>query len=404
MYDVAIVGARCSGSSLAMLLARQGARVLLVDRATFPSEIPHGHFIHRHGPPRLRRWGLLDAIAAKTPAVSKMIYDAGESPLEVRNLVEDGVAWGYGPRRSTLDKILVDAAVEAGAELRESFSVDGYVTDADRVVGFRGRGPDGTSIEERATLVVGADGRNSRLARAVQAPTYNELPPILCYYFSYWSGVEASDFELYVREQERRVVFSFKTENDLYCVFAGFPMDEFPTIRGDIEGAFMQTVDATSTLGERLRAGRREERFYGSSDLPNFYRQPYGPGWALVGDAGLHKDPFLALGICDGLRDAELLATAISDGLAGRQTLDEALAGYESQRNQASAADYAENIAAAKFIPAPPEVKAIFAAVRQRPEDATQLIKARMGMIDPGEFFNPVNLQRLTGGAAAAPT
>ena len=144
-----------------------------------------------------------------------------------------------------------------------------------------------------------------------------------------------------------------------------------------------------------MRAGRREERFYGCSDLPNFYRKPYGNGWALIGDAGLHKDPYLALGICDGLRDAEFLAHAIREGLGGTRPLGEALADFEKKRNDASAADYQENIAAARFVPFPPEFFAVRAAVRDKPEEATRLVKARMRMIDPSEFFNPQNLQRL---------
>src|SRR4030095_2990060 len=129
MHDVIIVGARCAGSPLAMLLARQGVKVLLVDRATFPSDIPHGHFIHRHGPRRLRDWGLLDPIARRTPAITTMLFDAGDFPLIARNLVEDGVAWGFGPRRTTLDAILLDAAARSGAEVRQGFNVHEYVIE-----------------------------------------------------------------------------------------------------------------------------------------------------------------------------------------------------------------------------------------------------------------------------------
>jgi flavin-dependent dehydrogenase len=222
MYDVIVVGARCAGSPLAMLLSREGARVLLLDRSKFPSEIPHGHFIHRHGPRRLKRWGILDRIAAKTPAIANGTVDMGDFPLPLRNLVEDDVAWGYGPRRTTLDKILVDAAVESGAEFREQFSVEEYVFDGDRVVGIRGRDATGNMVEERARIVVGADGRNSRLAKTVRAATYNETPPLLCYYFSYWSGVESDQFELYARHAQRRVVFSFKTEHDHLAIIIGF--------------------------------------------------------------------------------------------------------------------------------------------------------------------------------------
>src|SRR5262245_53160670 len=183
MYDAIVVGARCAGSPVAMLLARQGARVLLVDRAAFPSEIPHGHFVHRHGPRRLRRWGLLPQLAARTPGVTDVIFDVGDFPLVARNVVEDGLPCGYGPRRTTLDKILVEAAVESGAELRERFHVDEYLFDHDRLVGIRGRGADGRVVDERATITVGADGRNSRLAQAVRAEMTRESPVILCYYF-----------------------------------------------------------------------------------------------------------------------------------------------------------------------------------------------------------------------------
>lgn len=381
MHDVIIVGARCAGSSLAMLLARQGARVLLVDRASFPSDIPHGHFIHRHGPRRLRDWGILDAIAERTPPITSMIFDAGDFPLVARNLVEDGLPWGYGPRRSTLDSILVNAAASSGADVRPAFSVFEYIIENGTVVGINGRTQDGKTVIERAPLVVGADGRNSGLARAVNAATYNQVSPILCYYFSYWKGVTTECFELYVRGTERRVIFSFKTENDLFAIFVGAPMEEFEMFRRDIEPAFMRSLDLIPDFSARVRAGHREERFYGCSDLPNFYRKPFGSGWALVGDAGLHKDPFLALGICDGLRDAEFLADAIREGLGGSRPLTDAMADFERRRNEASAQDYQENIISARFTPLPPQALAARAAARNDPEMATLLVKRRMGMI-----------------------
>jgi flavin-dependent dehydrogenase len=397
MFDVIVVGARCSGAALAMLLARQSAKVLLLDRSTFPSDIPHGHFVHRHGPRRLRAWGLLDRVAARTPAISRMVIDVGDFPLRVGNLIEDGLAWGYGPRRTTLDQILIDAAVESGVEFREGVAVSEYVLSDGCVVGVRGRAATGGGIDERATVTVGADGRRSQLARAVDAPVYNAVPTVLCYYFGYWSDVETEQFELYVRSQQRRVIFSFKTEDDLFAVFVGAPIEEFPEIRRDIGGAFMRSLDLAPDFADRIRAGRQQERYYGASDLPNFYRKPYGPGWALVGDAGLHKDPFLALGICDGWRDAELLASAIADGLTGRRPLDEAMADYETRRNAASAADYDQNIQEARFPPIPATTLAVRAAVRNNPDAATRMIKARNQMIDPASFFNRENIARLLG-------
>jgi flavin-dependent dehydrogenase len=397
VHDVIVVGARCAGAPLAMLLARQGAKVLLVDRAAFPSDIPHGHFIHRHGPRRLHDWGLLPRIAARTPPVVSAIFDMGDFPLLARDLVEGEVALGYGPRRITLDRILIDAAVESGAEFRERFSVLEYVFSDGAVVGVRGRDADGRDVEERAVITVGADGRHSQLARAVQAPVYNDVPPILCFYFSYWSGVESECLEVYARHSDRRVIFSFKTEDGLYAVFAGIPMDEFPDVRRDIDAAFMRTVDLIPEFAARVRAGRRQERYYGASDLLNVYRKPYGPGWALTGDAGVHKDPYLALGICDALRDAEFLAEAIGEGLSGKRPMPSALAAFEQRRNAASRNDYDANIAEARFTPPPPAALALRAALRDKPGEATRFMKARMGMIDPQEFFSPDNLQRVLG-------
>jgi flavin-dependent dehydrogenase len=165
MHDVIVVGARCAGSPLAMLLAREGMRVLLVDRASFPADIPHGHFIHRHGPRRLREWGLLGKVAARTPAIADMLVDAGDFPLVARNLVEDDMAWGYGPRRTTLDQILIDAAAESGADVRPAFNVFEYIIENGTVAGIHARTQAGLPVIERGSLIVGADGRNSGLAR-----------------------------------------------------------------------------------------------------------------------------------------------------------------------------------------------------------------------------------------------
>jgi flavin-dependent dehydrogenase len=397
-YDAVVVGARCAGAATAMLLARKGHRVLLVDRARFPSEIPHGHFIHRHGPPRLARWGLLDGIVATgCPPVTTMTSHFGDFPLVARDLVVDGVACGYGPRRALLDKLLVDAAVAAGAELREGLAVESLLTDGDGVVGVRAAG--GTAI--RARLTIGADGKHSRVARAVKAPAYEVVPTLACWYFTYFRDVPEAQFEMHVLAR-RRVIFAHPTNDDLLAVFVGWPIDEFASLRADPETGFMAAVDLAPGLGERVRAGRRAERFYGTGDLPNFLRRPFGPGWALVGDAGCHKDPFLALGVCDALRDAELLADAAGDGLSGARPLEAALAGYEQQRDDATLPDYHDNIRMARLGPIPPDVLQLRRALLDKPADTTRFMLARNGRISYGAFFNPQNLERVLAGALGA--
>ena len=184
MYDVIVVGARCSGSPTAMLLARKGYKVLLVDRAAFPSHIPHGHFIHKDGPRRLKKWGLLDKIVeAACPPATTWTFRVGGASLRGTDLIVDDVAFAYAPRRDVLDKVLVDAAVNAGAELRERFLVEELTMEGDRVTGIRGRdNSTGTAVTESARIVIGADGRNSRVARVVQAQEYDVKPTLMFYY------------------------------------------------------------------------------------------------------------------------------------------------------------------------------------------------------------------------------
>jgi 2-polyprenyl-6-methoxyphenol hydroxylase-like FAD-dependent oxidoreductase len=383
-----------------MLLARKGYKVLLLDRSSFPSEIPHGHFIHRHGPRYLRDWGLLDrVIATGCPPSTTIILDAGDFCLVGRDLVLDGIAAGYGPRRGVLDKVLVDAAIEAGAELREGCAIEEYLTDGNRVVGARGRDcTRGSLIMERATVTVGADGRGSLLARTVQAAEYEFTPTLTCWYFSYWTGA-SHGLELYVRGE--RAIFAHPTNDGLFAVFVGCPIREQRAVQSDLERQFMAAVDLVPELADRVRSGERVERFYGAANLPNFLRTPYGPGWALVGDAGCHKDPYLALGICDAFRDADLVADAIDRQLSGMLMHDQVMVDYERRRNEATMTDYRMNLDLAQFKPLPAELRQLQEAVRGNQEATNQFLMAREGMIAPETFFNPENLRRIGAHAAA---
>jgi flavin-dependent dehydrogenase len=400
VYDAIVIGARCAGAATAMLLARAGLGVLLVDRAELPSDIPHGHFVHRHGPARLAAWGLLEPIlATNAPAVTAMTTDFGDGPLASDDLSVDGVPLGVAPRRDRLDAVLVDAAVAAGAELRDRYAVMDHTRDGDRVTGIVGRDArTGARTNETARIVIGADGRNSALARSVGAQATESAPTATCWYFSYYSGVPAPGLELYSRPG--RVVLLFPTNDDLAGLFVGFAIGDLAQVRADPDTHMLAAVDAIPGLGERIRAGRREERCYGATQLPNFLRTPHGPGWALVGDAGCHKDPFMALGICDALRDAELLAGAIGDGLSGARPLHDALADYERRRNAATLPEYHVNLALARFSPLPEEHRRLRAALRHDPEARRHFFLATQGMVAPETFFNEENLGAIMAGAA----
>jgi flavin-dependent dehydrogenase len=393
-YDVIVVGARCAGAPTAMLLARKGYKVLLVDRSRFPSEIPHGHFIHRHGPRRLRDWGLLNrVIAAGCPPATTITMDTGDICLVGRDMVIDGVAAGYGPRRAVLDMVLVEAAIEAGAELRESFAIEEYLAKENRVLGVRGRDcSHGSRVTEHAAITVGADGRGSLLARTVCAAEYEVIPTLMCWYFSYWTG-RPNGLELYVRGE--RAIFAHPTNDNLLTVFVGFPIRLQTAVQSDLKRQFMATVDLVPELADRVRSGERVERFYGAANLPNFLRTPYGQGWALVGDAGCHKDPYLALGICDAFRDADLVADAIDQQLSGARRHDRAMADYERRRNEATMPDYRTNLDLARFNPVSAEQRRLLEAVQGNQEATNQFLMAREGMIAPETFFNPENLRRI---------
>jgi flavin-dependent dehydrogenase len=376
MYHAIVVGARCAGSPTAMLLARTGYRVLLLDRAAFPSDTIRNHFIQHAGVAQLFRWGLLDSVmASNCPPVRTFTTDFGDFPLRVAVEQGDGVDADCAPRRVVLDKILVDAAVAAGAELRERFTVHELIWDNDRVVGIRGRTSGGAMVSEHASTVIGADGLHSIVAKAVHAPRYNERSALTYGYYSYFSDVPIDGIEVWMRPS--RAYINFPTNDGLTCVAVQAPLAGFHAFRSDIEKNFYEAVDAVPELAERVREGSRQERWYGTADLPNFFRRPYGPGWALVGDAGFHKDPILAQGISDAFRDAELLTNAIDAGFAGRTPLDDALRDYERRRNETALPGYQQNCAAAAFLPLPPEVFAERAALRAAQQSARRTSPSR---------------------------
>ena len=392
MYDAIIVGARAAGSPTAMLLARKGHRVLLVDRASFPSDTLSTHYIHQPGAARLRRWGLLERLVETgCPPVGRMSFDVGPFALDAAPPPSGGVAEGYCPRRTVLDSLLLDAASEAGAEVRTGVAIDELVFADGVVVGIRAQGR-----EERARVVIGADGRNSFVARAVQAPEYETRPGRTCAYYSYWSGAQSTGAELYPRDG--RMIITGPTNDGLQIVVAFWPRDEFKAVRDDVERSFLEAVALAPALAERLSAGERVDRFFGIADLPFYYRKPFGPGWALVGDAGYHKDPITAQGITDAFRDADLLADALDAGFTGARSLDSALGEYEQRRNEETRGLYELTYELASLAPPPPEQQALFGALRHNDEEAGRFFGVIAGTVRPDEFFAPDNLGRIVGG------
>ncbi len=394
MYDAIVVGARCAGSPTAMLLARRGYRVLLVDRAGFPSDTLSTHYIHQAGVADLQEWGLLDSvIASNCPPARQLTFDVGPFALVGTPTPADGIVDAYAPRRKVLDQILVEAAAEAGAEVRERFTVEGLISEGERVVGIRGHAEGGATVTEKARIVIGADGLHSLVARAVQAPVYNEKPSLTCVYYSYWSGVSLEGAELYPRPD--RMIVTGPTNDGQSLVIIYWPKADFQSVRADIEGNFLAALELVPELAERLRAGERSERFRGRADNPFFFRKPFGPGWALVGDAGYHKDPITALGITDAFRDAKLLTEALDRGLSGRDPLDDALAAYEEQRNALAMAIYEMTHELAALAPPSPEMQQLLGALRGDQEQTNRFFGTFAGTVPIPEFFDPENIGRI---------
>ena len=330
MYDAIVIGARCAGSPLAMLLARKSYRVLLMDRDTFPSDTLSTTFLRADAVRRLQEWGLFDQVIAAgtpTPPVVTLYWNGTPFPAP---------PMGYppmAPRRTVFDTILVEAARAAGAEVREAFSCQDLVRDGTgAVAGIIGQTRDGDQVMEEARIVVGADGRNSFVARAVEAEEYDVREPHSCGFYTYFDNVPPDGFEIHLRA--RHFLFSFPTNDNKMCAGLEAPLECWDELRKDPEayvlGAFEKWAPAIS---ERLKVSTGHERWLGMTGRRSFFRKPYGPGWALVGDAGFLKDPILGTGVDDAMRDAELLANALDEGFSGRKPMEDALSGYQHVRD-----------------------------------------------------------------------
>ncbi|MGD9933387.1 MAG: NAD(P)/FAD-dependent oxidoreductase [Dehalococcoidia bacterium] len=335
MYDAIIVGARCGGSPTAMNLARAGHKALVVDRATFPSDTLSTHVLSGDSVSRLRQWGLLEKVCAES---GTSVYEG--TRMHVAGQTFDLPGEAISPRRTTLDKILVDAAREAGAEVREHCSVTGLSRDeAGNVTGitFQTEGQTGT---ETARVVVGADGRNSLVARTVDAEVYDAKESLACAYYSYFTGFPVDRNILFFAEDV--ACFAFPTNHGQTLLAAMQPAARFASWRTDIDGGFQRAFESAGQ-GERFAAATRLEEWRGAAELPNYYRKPYGPGWALVGDAGYLKDPVLGQGVNDAFRDADLLSAGLDRFFRGDASFEAAMAEYQQTRDAMTGPIYGLN-------------------------------------------------------------
>ena len=268
-YDVIVVGARCAGSPTAMLLARKGYRVLVVDRATFPSDTVSTHVLHPLGVAALAKWGLLERLAA------------------------------------------------------------------------------------------------------------TGCPPIGTFGFA-----------------------AAPTHDGLTLTVGGWPYPEFAANKADVEGNFMKMFDLVPEFADRVRTATRVAPFAGTP-VPGFFRKPFGPGWALVGDAGYNKDPITAQGINDAFRDAERCVVALHQALSGGRPFDEAMSEYQRDRDHHVLPMYEMTCQLATLEPPPPEVQQLFAAIPGNQQAMDGFAQMNAGTISPAQFFSPENVGAIKAAARA---
>jgi 2-polyprenyl-6-methoxyphenol hydroxylase-like FAD-dependent oxidoreductase len=393
-FDVVIVGARCAGSPLAMLLAREGLDVCLLDRQDFPSDTPSTHGIQPVGVQILERLGVLGRLREVAPPIDEgfLAFDEHRASIDYAAAIVGAPM--YNVRRLVLDAILVDAAREAGAELRTRTAVTGLLTSGGRVCGV-----ETTAGPVRAPLVVGADGARSTVARMLGAEEYHRTAARRLFLWSYFEGVEDGAQRLWLGSIGGDGFLASPTDSELFLAAYVAPVHRRQELRADRTRAFEEGVERWPELGRALARGRRVAPVTLMSNWHGFFRRSAGPGWALVGDAGHFKDPTPGQGIADALRQVEALAPAIAAGLSGPRPDDGPLLDWWRWRDE----DAWEMYWFAQDIGAPERAPNLLAAANSRLASDQRLIEQLLRILNhdvpPSKVFTPALSLSILAGA-----
>ncbi|SLK02879.1 NAD(P)/FAD-dependent oxidoreductase [Novosphingobium mathurense] len=316
-YDAVVVGARPAGAATAMLLARGGARVLMVDRSPLGSDTLSTHALMRGAVMQLVSWRLEgDLLACGTPGIERTSFHYGQNRVDIDIRPAFGTDCLYAPRRTVLDRVIADAAEVSGVERRYGLDCMGVIRKHAQgpVSGVILRDTRGAHYRVEADIVIGADGRQSRIAREVDARYLVRMNQASMSIYGYFTGMPNDGFRWYWGEQA--AAGAIPTNNGASCVFLSLPRDRLGDFRKALHPSrFLQLMQqAFPELGTQLSQAVRKGRLVGFPGQPGYMRECAGPGWALVGDAGWFKDPLTAHGITDALRDAQILADAVLAG------------------------------------------------------------------------------------------
>ena len=369
--------------------------MLLVDRDRFPSEMGQStHLIHPLGVARLRAWGVLPAIEARAAPFTDWRVDMHGIVLEGAPPAVEGHQTSHGPRRRLLDGVLAEAASAAGVEFRERTRAVDLLTRDGRVAGLAMADRRGRRSDERARVVIGADGPTSLVARRVGARESHREPIVQSNIWTYWRGIALDHVRLYIRE--RAGAFAFPSSDGAVLVAANLMRDEFVRARRGRETAYYaRLAEIAPDLREMVAGATQVDRLHAGCTR-GFVRRAAGPGWALVGDAGMKKDPVTAQGISAAFRCAEMLAEAVDDGLSGRRPLDDALTAYEAERDRWLMPFYRFTARLARFARPTGAQAAFYRAARGDAAVTARLFGAVALTESPETLFEP-------GGAAAQP-
>jgi 2-polyprenyl-6-methoxyphenol hydroxylase-like FAD-dependent oxidoreductase len=402
-YDVIIVGARIAGAATAALLAEQGAHVLLLDSATFPAPTISCPVFYGNSMAMLERIGVLDLVdAIGAPRITRYGTRSPDLDLVARLPHAYGRDFAYSIRRERLDTaVLRRVQTYPRITLREGFRVSDLLWGAGQVVGVRGRQHGGPEETIYARVVVGADGKRSRVARAVDAPIYDRMTGDTAIFYAYYrdfAPLEEPSAIVNLEPVSRQAALVFDADNGLTVVSVGVPSARFAAARTDPEGTLERTWRSFPELAARGRNAIRETPVVGQGPTDSFYRQSYGPGWALVGDAGHYIDPITGQGINNALRSAELFATAWARSQR-RTAWQRAMADYQRQRDRETRPMY-NLVAFGRRVQ--PAVDAgldiwtpLLQAIARHPEITTHYIGIYNGATRVDAFFSPANLTRI---------
>jgi len=402
-FDALIVGGRAAGGSLAILLARQGRRVLVADRDEFPSDTMSTHFMNLAGVGSLKKLGVLDDIlAAGFRRITRHRSWIGDCCFEGPNGPPG--TFSLCPRRNVLDSILIDHAVKEGARFEQRTRVDGLLDVGGHVAGAILQTAGGERREVRARVVIGADGRSSRVADWVGASKYDEVHALRPAYYGYFHGIEPrpeATLELFFGGDQIGFLFPMREGED--CIAIEMQPEDFDTFRSDHGAAFEARLHRLPEMARRTKHAHLEGKLIGVKGIDNFFRKPYGPGWALTGDAGYLKDPSTGSGIGDALQQSFMLAEALSAWFDGGDW-EATMSGFQQKRDQTMKPMYDATLEFTRMRDVGPAEQAVLKAMFMSPATTRSLAYAILAqlpsLLSPPDHAFAVSASRMFAPAA----